>query len=165
MTPRHLLEEFEAFWAAYPKRTGNPKDAARKQWLRLAHARQLPPLNDMIAAAKAYASHLKREQVKPEFIAHTRTWLFQKRFEDWLTAEQKGLDAPPPPDIPKALQRAVDHTPGLWTFWLSKCEVSVTDDTITIRPKARFDADYIARNFVSLIEGTSRRKVEVVLPQ
>lgn len=159
---RHYLEEFEAFWAAYPKRVGNPKDAARKQWMRIARANLLPPLSDMIVAAKAYGSHLKRENCKPEFTAHARTWLFQMRFNDWLDAERKGLEAPQPIDVPKALSKAVEMKPALWTFWLSHCEISVTDDTITIRAKTPFDVDYISRNFRSLIEATSHRKVEVM---
>lgn len=93
---RHYVEEFEAFWAAYPYRTGNPKAAARTVWLRLAKADELPPLDEILAAAKAYASHCKMTAVKPEFVAHARTWLNQKRWVDWKPepTPPKPWDAP-----------------------------------------------------------------------
>lgn len=161
---RHFLEEFEAFWAAYPRRVGNPKDPARKQWMKLARAGQLPPLSDMITAVKSYRAYIARENIQGEYIAHTRTWLFQKRFEDWLSANQKGLEMPAAPDVPKALSRAVEIKPAL-VEWLKGCTVNVTDDTITICPKSPFEADYITNHFQAVIESTSRRKVEVMLPQ
>lgn len=157
---RFYLEEFEAFWAAYPKRAGNPKDPARKQWMRLAHRGQLPPLPEMIAAAKAYAAYIKRENISGEFIAHTRTWLFQKRFEDWVPEKS---DQPKSRDIPIALQKLAEIEPRAWAMWLSKCEIEIDDSNIKVKTKTEFERDYIARNFFSLLSSTCKRHVSVVV--
>lgn len=162
---RHYLEEFEAFWAAYPRRVGNPKDAARKQWMRIAHCGQLPPLEKMIAAAKAYAGYVKKENISGEFIAHTRTWLFQKRFLDWGAADAEKSGPPPiEASVPPSLRAFAEKNPLVWARWLSTCEITVTDDELKIKADSKFSADYIANNYMSPLAATCHRRVTIEAP-
>lgn len=82
---RVVNEDFEAFWEAYPKRPGNPKAPARKEWERLCKRYDFPKLEVMVEAARRYGAHCAKDARGPEFIAHTRTWLFQERWKDWQT--------------------------------------------------------------------------------
>lgn len=162
---RHYLEEFEAFWSAYPRRVGNPKDAARKQWMRIAHAGQLPELGDMIAAAKAYAAYVKRENIQGEYIAHTRTWLFQKRFLDWKPDADTPVLRELPRDamdaVPACLKTYVAKNPLVWEHYLRNCQFEITDDTMRIKTKSSFDADRLERFCLSDLRAFTHREVAI----
>ena len=72
-------EDFELFWKAYPRLEGNPKSAAYAEWLKAMKAGVAPAI--IIAAAARYAAACaKRDDPK---VAHARTWLHQRRWEDW----------------------------------------------------------------------------------
>lgn len=94
-TTRDLHAEFEAFWSTVPERKGDPKAAAKKVWLALGEGQKLPPLESMLAAGRAYAAHHKREKTEPKFIPHTRTWLHQQRFRDWMAIDKPKVVAAP----------------------------------------------------------------------
>lgn len=163
---RHPLEEFEAFWTVYPRRAGNPKDAARKQWMKLHKEGQLPALCDMIAAAKAYAADIARNKVKPEFIAHARTWLSQKRFLDWKPAADTPLFAAAQPrdpfaDVPACLKDYVIRNPHVWDYYLKNCLFDVSDTKVRIRPASTFDADRIERFYLSDLRAAAQRDVAI----
>jgi hypothetical protein len=73
-----LTFDFEIFWAAYPKRSSNPKQPALKSYLK---ARKEGASKEIIlAGAMAYAK--TRAGKETEYTAMAATWLNQKRWED-----------------------------------------------------------------------------------
>lgn len=77
--PTILAEaEFEAFWAAYPKRPNNPKQPAIRRYV---NARQVLKVSHetLVNAAKAYAD--SRAGQDPRYTAQTKTWLNERRWE------------------------------------------------------------------------------------
>jgi hypothetical protein len=72
------MEEFEKFWAAYPRKVA--KAEARKAWAQTASIRP-----DTDSLVKAVLSHCKTEQWMKNngaFIPHAATWLRGERWED-----------------------------------------------------------------------------------
>jgi hypothetical protein len=67
--------EFEAFWAAYPRRVG--KQAAIKAW---AKAIKLTDPQSIINGAKNYANAVKGDD--PKYTAHPSSWLNAGRWDD-----------------------------------------------------------------------------------
>jgi hypothetical protein len=73
-----LTFDFEIFWAAYPKRSSNPKQPALKSYLK---ARKEGASKEIIlAGVMAYAR--TRAGKDTEYTAMAATWLNQKRWED-----------------------------------------------------------------------------------
>ncbi len=70
--------EFDAFWAAYPKRPNNPKAPAKKKYL--AARKRNVSHETIMAGVNAYAA--TRVNKDPEFTAQAVTWLNQER---WAT--------------------------------------------------------------------------------
>lgn len=86
-TPQYTVE-FEAFWATYPKRPGNSKAEAWRQW----RARLAEGVEDtaMLAGGERYAAWCVAEQQEPKFIKHAATFLGRDRhFEaDWTPSKR-----------------------------------------------------------------------------
>lgn len=68
-------DDFDRFWAVFPRRTG--KGAARTAW---AKARKLSDPERIILAAERFAGIRKDED--PRFTPHPATWLNQQRWDD-----------------------------------------------------------------------------------
>jgi|694.fasta_scaffold28940_6 hypothetical protein len=152
---RQVNEDFEAFWAAYPKRPGNPKAPARKEWERLSGRYDFPRLEVMIECARRYAAHCAKDARGPEFIAHTRTWLFQERWRDWQVEGQQRL-----PEAPGQAKANLEpdgswRTEGpwlvfrkevgeqVWKWWFN--DLTFEQGVLTTRSK--FDRDYIDQKY------------------
>lgn len=88
--------EFDEFWAAYPKRPGNPKAPAATKY-RYVREKIKIPHETLLQAVKAYAA--TREGEDPKFTAQAVTWLNQRRWEEDYepvevpTASDADLDA------------------------------------------------------------------------
>lgn len=80
--PSYILvdTDFDAFWAAYPKRTphSNPKAPARAAYL--AARKRGVPRETIMAGVNAYSASVNDSD--PKYIAQAVTWLNQKRWED-----------------------------------------------------------------------------------
>jgi hypothetical protein len=93
-----LDAEFEEFWAAYPKRPGNPKHPAKLKYQN-ARRRLLVSRLTILEAAKAYATSRKGED--PKFTQQAVTWLNQRRWEEYADApspaggSDKAIDVSP----------------------------------------------------------------------
>jgi hypothetical protein len=70
--------DFDAFWAAYPKRPNNPKAPAKKSYI--AARRGNVSHEAIMAGVNAYAAMRVNED--PKFTAQAVTWLNQKRWAD-----------------------------------------------------------------------------------
>jgi len=90
-----LLDAFERFWSAYPRRPENPKAPARQVFARLVKGGD--SAEALIAAAGRYAAFCKASGKDPLFIPHARTWLNQRRFEDFAEDAQASASSAPEP--------------------------------------------------------------------
>lgn len=70
-------EEFEIFWAIYPRRVG--RGAAQKAF---AKARQIADLDVIINKVKEYMQTEQWRDPSKQYIPHAATWLNQRRWED-----------------------------------------------------------------------------------
>ena len=75
-------EEFEQFWAAFPRKTG--KKDALKAW---GHAEDKPPLLEILAALARGIRSAQWQKDHGQFIPYPATWLNQGRWADVLPAK------------------------------------------------------------------------------
>jgi len=69
-------EAFEAFWQAYPRKTG--KGAARAAWAK----NNLPPIEEILIALRKAIQSQDWQKERGKFIPHPSTWINQARYED-----------------------------------------------------------------------------------
>ena len=87
--PKHLRDDFEKFWTAYPPRKPNPRALAEVAYARAVREGAVP--NDLARAAARYSDEVRAQQIDAAFVVHAATFLRQRRFLDYLTT-----DAPAP---------------------------------------------------------------------
>jgi len=120
------VSHFEVFWAAYPCRPDNPKAAARTMFER--RVREGADGAAIAAAAGRYAASVKARKLDSAFVPHARTWLSQRRYEDY------GPDAPvsaddrrPNPEHP--LYWMIDLMgEAAWMSWISPVGFRIDDE-------------------------------------
>lgn len=76
---KSFLPEFETWWAEYPNKKS--KQDALKIFEKLM-AREQVSFDELLAGAKAYAEHCRREKTDPHYIKHPSTWLNQGCWAD-----------------------------------------------------------------------------------
>ena len=81
-----MVDDFEEFWSAYPRRVG--KAAARREWEK---AVRTVAASVIIEAAKRYALSCRGREIR--YVAHPRTWLHQRRFEDDCLPDSHIIDS------------------------------------------------------------------------
>jgi hypothetical protein len=104
-------DDFELFWKAYPRLEGNPKGAAYLEWQKALKAGSVPAI--LIAAAARYAAASARPDAPK--VAHARTWLHQKRWDDWADAPSPSTASPPKSDREIWADLLARYKPG--GFW------------------------------------------------
>ncbi len=97
-----LHAAFGAFWAAYPRRPGDARAAAGALFTALVKAGE--DAGALVASAAVFAAHCRDQGVAGQFIPMARTWLHQRRFEDFAASAS---DSAPSPQSP-----AADHPLG-----------------------------------------------------
>jgi hypothetical protein len=80
-----LDADFESFWDAYPRKVA--KGSAKKVWNRLAKQGTLPPVAELITAAKAYGESVSEKR----FVAYPATWLNGERWSDNLETKSASV--------------------------------------------------------------------------
>ena len=106
-----MSADFDAFWAAYPRRRGaNPRAPARTSWDKAIKKGASPEA--VLAGAMAYAVD-PSTKVGTEFVAQAVTWLNQRRWEDY--APQPSHAKAGVPGQPMAVLVAVDSPQ--WEAW------------------------------------------------
>ena len=108
--------EFEAFWAAYPRKV--EKKPAFKAWLGVVGHGVDP--GDVTRAAGVYAKAALRRDTPPDKLKHPATFLHEERWRDWLPPDgpsyleavrlarnqPRGRDSPTRPEIPRTYEAA-----------------------------------------------------------
>lgn len=74
---------FEEAWGVYPKRPGNSKAGAWRQWLVRVGEGVDPPC--MLEGARRYAAHCERERIEPRYVKQAETFFGRDRHfaTDW----------------------------------------------------------------------------------
>lgn len=78
-----IIEAFEAFWRAYPRKVGKGK--ARQAFAKIMTRKDAPSLHDLLASIEAYRSSIS----EPRFIAHPTSWLNGERWLDEIEQASK----------------------------------------------------------------------------
>jgi hypothetical protein len=149
--PKHLRDDFENFWAAYPPRKPNPRALAEVAYARAVKDGATPA--DLARAAARYSDEVRAQKIEPAFVVHAATFLRQRRYLDYLNA-----DAP----APEAAPRRVDEAHPLrsvtrgrisdadFIAWVAKLEIAVWERgqrAVLIAPTA-FHRDWV-RNYLA----------------
>jgi hypothetical protein len=147
MTSAELLQAFGRFWAAYPARPENPKAAAREVFMRRVREGADPYV--IVAAAGRYAEFTRTARKDAHLIPHARTWLSQRRWEDWPPVSETPAPAWTPGDHPLAWMCA-EIGEGAWRSWIEPLRVVDGDPVMIIAPR-RLTADRVRAQWSGLI--------------
>lgn len=166
--PARLAPAFAEFWAAYPPRRPNPRALAEAAFAAAVKAGVKPA--QLVAAARAYAAECQAKGVKEEFIVHARTFLAQRRFEDYL--------APAPADHVADANKMVEPahawwpafrgwiTPAGFAQWIAPLVWVVESEdfdtgrrNVTLRAPSAFHRDHVRERYLEPLKaalGASR---------
>ncbi|MCA3359180.1 MAG: hypothetical protein ING02_14385 [Roseomonas sp.] len=150
--PKHLRDDFDIFWAAYPPRQPNPRALAEVAYARAVREGLKP--DDLARAAARYSDEVRAQKIEPAFVVHAATFLRQRRFLDYLTS-----DAPAPEAAPRQVDeahplRAVTRgriSDADFIAWIAKLEIAVWEKgqrAVLTAPTA-FHRDWV-RNYLSV---------------
>ena len=78
--PKHLRDDFDIFWAAYPPRQPSPRALAEVAYARAVRDGATP--DDLARAAARYADEVLAQRIEAAFVVHAATFLRQRRFLD-----------------------------------------------------------------------------------
>lgn len=163
MTPV-LRQQFDAFWAAYPPRRPNPRALAERAFVAAIGAGIRP--EDLVAAAQGYAAECRRKGIAEDFIVHARTFLTQRRFEDYLRAPEAPIAA--------VAEAAPDHV--LWDvlagkmpaaefrMWIAKLAVMgwIPGETGILIAPTRFHRDWVRQHHAVQLQAAMRVKTLII---
>lgn len=115
---------FERFWSAYPPRPMDPKAAARKVFFHLLLTGESGQA--ITEAAARYAEAVKAEKIEAKFIPHARTWLSQRRFEDYPAPEAETAVVAHPAHPLAALRAEIGD--AAWASWIAPLVLEPAQD-------------------------------------
>lgn len=163
--------DFEQFWAAFPKRAGvNPKAAARKIWDRLVKFKQMPPMESVMAATRAFALEAVRTKIYgTSYVPHARTWLSQRRFESdevvvpavVVSTENAAVLPQGYEDAARALIKQIGN--ARYMAFFGKAKWSNGGSVIKITVPSAFDRQTIEINYAEELERLTGKQVEVMV--
>ncbi len=145
-----LAEAFERFWAAYPRRPDNPKAPARLLFER--RVREGADPEAIVAAACAYAVAVAGRKIDPIFVPHARTWLSQRRWEDYLPQDvPASAETPQPtPEHPLDWLRE-EMAPDTWAAWIEPLQLTTEYGRVVIVARTWLAVDRVKRSWGDLI--------------
>lgn len=141
-----ILAAFERFKAAYPARPGNPWAPARELFAKLVKGGE--DAEGLTRSAAVFAADCARRRIDPEFIPHARTWLKQRRFEDFPAPAR---DSAPGPERPAAddrldFLRAVTG-PDYFASWIAPLRVEDRAGAVVLIARTGIARDRVQRDF------------------
>ena len=149
--PKHLRDDFDIFWSAYPPRQPNPRALAEVAYARAVREGVKP--DDLARAAARYSDEVRAQKINATFVVHAATFLRQRRFLDYLTAQ-----APAPEAAPRRVDeahplRAVTRgriSDADFIAWIAKLEIEAWEHgerAVLIAPTT-FHRDWV-RNYLA----------------
>ncbi|MFN3858394.1 MAG: hypothetical protein ACK4RV_11670 [Caulobacter sp.] len=149
MDRKALQTAFERFWTAYPKRRPNPKAMALSLFERL--VRKGEDAEQLITAAERYAQECAALGVENDFIVHAKTFLRQRRFEDYqASAPAEAAPSPDGPDHPLAFLLA-EAGPADFGAWIAQLRVEIREGRTTIVGRTGLALNQVERRWGSAI--------------
>lgn len=143
-----VLAAFERFWKAYPRRPDNPKAAARQVFER--RVREGADPDAIVRAAAVFAARVVDRKLGDIFIPHARTWLSQRRWEDYLDDGEPEPAPDPHAGHPLVWMRdEIGDAP--WLSWIAPLEVDPGDPP-TLRARLRVSLDHARERWGPLID-------------
>jgi hypothetical protein len=144
-----VLEAFERFWSAYPNRRPNPRQVALEIFDRLVRGGEDPEA--LVGAASRYADECRALGTANEFVVHAKTFLRQRRFEDYPAPARgtaPGPDGPRDPlaDHPLAFL-ALFMGDGDFAAWIAPLKVELAGLTRVITAPTKFAQDRVRRDW------------------
>ena len=146
-------EAFKRFFDAYPKRSPNPRYEAWRVFDGLVTAGEDPEA--LIGAAERFAAEWRKKGLDAMFVPHARTWLRQRRFEDYAAPEapaaedaEKGALPLSKTPVDERLNAAM--TPVEQRAWL--VDVAVEGDRAVIGVRTRFATSEVPKRWGAGIE-------------
>jgi len=155
-----MTHDFEEFWKAYPKRPNNPKHPARLAWEAKVKAGVLPPQDQIMRSIEAYRLYVIREKLEPKYICHTRTWVSQERWEEWLTNDAAPTSKPI--NIPPFMVPVADFM-GLGFRLYEDCQFACFGSHVSVTTDSEFVAERAAHSLVTHMERVLKRPVIVTV--
>lgn len=133
---------FDRLMKAYPVRGDNPRTPALVVFARLVELGDDAEV--IVAAAQRFAAVMKAEKRDARMIPHTRTWLSQRRFDDYADALASADEGQPSPDHPLAFM--VEQI-GLsaWRSWLAPLSIDLTASPIMITTRTAFALSHLRK--------------------
>jgi hypothetical protein len=154
-----LLDAFARFWLAYPARPDNPKAAAREVFVRRCMGGADPEA--IILAAGRYAKRVSADALDAAFIPHARTWISQRRYEDYLEEAPASAAEPaqPSPEHPLAWLEP-DMGEARWASWIKPLQLELAEGRpATIIAQTQFALDHVRAEWGYLIRARYGRDV------
>lgn len=144
ITPE-IQAAFERFWAAYPRRPGDARHMALVNFAKLMKAGE--SAEALIASAGAYAKHIADRATDPIFIQQAKTWLNQRRFEDF-PASAPSAPSPEGPVGDPALE-FLRPIAGAADFgsWISPLRVETRGKDVAVIAPRQFALDHVRRTW------------------
>jgi len=153
---------WEAFWRAYPRREGKATacDVFGVLTADTGPAGGVDP-EFLVRAAGRYADQCRERRLDVVYIAHAKTWLRQRRFED--EAFQDPPESAEPDTLPMEIGPTGEWWPvfrdagmdqSTWRRWLAPCRIDgAPDGGVTISAPSAFHADWLRTR----LDGALRR--------
>ncbi|MFN7306913.1 MAG: DnaA N-terminal domain-containing protein [Acetobacteraceae bacterium] len=159
--PKHLRDDFEIFWEAYPARKPNPRALAEVAYARAVKDGAAP--DDLARAAAGYAAEVKAQSIYAAFVVHAATFLRQRRYLDYLhaapAAEQASTSRPLDRFHPlyAAIRGAVSDAEFI--AWIQPLEiVSCTDHGYAmLHAPTRFHRDWVRQHYADVLRRAPTR--------
>ncbi len=141
---------FDRLMKAYPARGDNPRAPALAVFARLVADGE--DAETLVLAAGRFAAVLKAEAREARMIPHTRTWLSQRRFEDYLTDVQDSAPEGPNPEHP-LFWLAAEIGDAAWMSYIGPLVVGEECGLPLIIARTAFQLDRIRKaGWIKLVE-------------
>lgn len=138
--PAEVEADFARFWAAYPRRPGDARHMALVNFAKLVKGGV--PAEALIASAGVYAKHIADSAIAPTFIQQAKTWLNQRRFEDFPAPAPSAPGPEGPDDHPLAWLRA-GMSEGDFRAWILPLRVENRDGALCIIARTSLARDRV----------------------
>ncbi|MBI1407326.1 MAG: hypothetical protein GC145_14525 [Caulobacter sp.] len=149
--PPAIPAEFAQFWAAYPRRPGDARHLAGVEFAKLLKGGEIAEA--LIASARLYADHCRAQGIDGRYIPMGRTWLAQRRFEDFPASalaapSPEGPAGDPALEFLRPLVSAAD-----FASWIAPLRVELRDGDLVVICRTGIALDRVRREWGRRIEG------------
>ncbi len=153
---------FDRLMAAYPVRGDNPRTPALAVFDALVADGEDPEA--LVVAAGRFAAAMAAEKRERRMIPHTRTWLSQRRFDDYMQADVQASAGVTQPSPEHPLAWMVDEIgEASWRSWLGSLEIDAASQPMTLTARTGFQLDHIRKaGWIKQIEARMTAKGDQV---